>query len=107
MLLLTPTGRNSGAKRTTPLIDQQHGDDYLVVASNGGRGDPPGWLINLQDNPIVAVQLKADHLTARARVATAEETPELWRIMAATGVPYDEFQAEADRDIPVVVLEPG
>jgi ABC-type proline/glycine betaine transport system substrate-binding protein len=52
-------------------------------------------------------QVKADHQTARARVATAEEKPELWRIMTATGVPYDEFQAKADREIPVVVLEPG
>jgi hypothetical protein len=34
VLRLTTTGRNSGAKRTTPLIYQRHGDDYLVVASN-------------------------------------------------------------------------
>ncbi len=27
--------------------------------------------------------------------------------MTATGVPYDEFQAKADREIPVVVLEPA
>ncbi|MCW2950861.1 MAG: hypothetical protein JWQ48_31 [Conexibacter sp.] len=91
VLLLTTTGRNSGAKRTTPLIYQRHGDDYLVVASNGG-GDPPGWFLNLQDDPIVAVQVKADHHTARARVATAEEKPGLWRIMTATGAPYHEFQ---------------
>jgi F420H(2)-dependent quinone reductase len=35
-----------------------------------------------------------------------DRKPELWRIMAATGAPYDEFQAKADREIPVV-LEPG
>jgi hypothetical protein len=35
-------------------------------------------------------------------VATADEKP----IMTATGVPYDEFQAKADREIPVAVLEP-
>jgi deazaflavin-dependent oxidoreductase (nitroreductase family) len=50
VLLLTTTGRNSGAKRTTPLIYQRHADDYLLVASNGG-GDPPGWFLNLQDDP--------------------------------------------------------
>jgi hypothetical protein len=33
VLLLTTTGRNTGAKRTTPLIYQRHGDDLLVVAS--------------------------------------------------------------------------
>ena len=76
-----------------------------MVASNGG-GDPPGWFLNLQADPLVGVQLKAEHQAARARVATAEEKPELWRIMTATGPPYDDFQARADREIPVVILEP-
>jgi hypothetical protein len=26
--------------------------------------------------------------------------------MTATGTPYDDFQARADREIPVVVIEP-
>jgi deazaflavin-dependent oxidoreductase (nitroreductase family) len=69
VLLLTTSGRNSGAERTTPLMYQRHRDDFLVVASNGG-GDPPGWFVNPQDDPIVAVQVQADQHTARARVAT-------------------------------------
>ena len=93
VLLLTTTGRNTGVKRTTPLIYQRHGDDYLVVASNGGA-DPPSWFLNLQGDPNVAVQVKAEHHTVRARAATPEERPELWRIMTATGTPYDEFQAK-------------
>ena len=55
----------------------------------------------------MGVQVKGEHYTARARVATAAEKPELWRIMTATGTPYDEFQARANREIPVVVLEPS
>ena len=106
VLLPTTTGRNSGAKRTTPLIYQRHGDDYLVVASNGG-GDPPGWFLNSRRSDRgCAGQGRPPHRSG-ARVATAEEKPELWRIMTATGAPYDEFQAKADREIPVVVLEPG
>jgi deazaflavin-dependent oxidoreductase (nitroreductase family) len=105
VLLLTTTGRKSGAERTTPLIYQRRGDALLVVASNGG-GDPPGWFLNLEHDPIVTVQVKAGHHTARARVATPAEKPELWRIMTATGTPYDDFQAKADREIPVVVLDP-
>ncbi|HZO76873.1 MAG TPA: nitroreductase/quinone reductase family protein, partial [Solirubrobacteraceae bacterium] len=99
-------GRTSGARRTAPLIYQRSGDVLLVVASNGG-GDPPGWFLNVLADPLVGLQVKGDHYTARARVATAEEKPELWCIMTATGAPYDEFQARADRDIPVVVLEPS
>jgi deazaflavin-dependent oxidoreductase (nitroreductase family) len=105
VLLLTTTGRKSGERRTVPLIYQRHGDNYLLVASNGG-GDPPRWLLNLQADPTVEVQVKADHHSARARLASAEEKPELWRIMTATGTPYDEFQAKADWELPVVVLEP-
>ena len=59
VLLLTTTGRRSSAKRITPLIYQRHGDDFLVVASNGG-GAPPGWFLNLQADPTVTVQVKAD-----------------------------------------------
>ena len=28
-------------------------------------------------------------------------------MMTATGVPYDDFQAKAEREIPVVLLAPG
>jgi deazaflavin-dependent oxidoreductase (nitroreductase family) len=44
VLLLSTTGRKSSATRTTPLIYQRHGGDYLVVASNG-TGDRPGWFL--------------------------------------------------------------
>jgi deazaflavin-dependent oxidoreductase (nitroreductase family) len=71
VLLLATTGRKSGKQRTTPLIYQRHGDTYLVVASNGG-GDTPGWFLNLQEDPTVGLQVKAEHHTARARIATAE-----------------------------------
>ena len=106
ILLLTTKGRKSGEQRTTPLIYGTSGDDYVVVASKGGSAEPPGWYANLQADPDVEVQVLDEVFPARARTATAEEKPELWRIMTATGTPYDDFQAKADREIPVVVLEP-
>ena len=42
ILLLTTTGRRSGQARTSPLIFQPYGADYLVVASKGGADQPPG-----------------------------------------------------------------
>lgn len=104
-LLLTTTGRRSGKERTTPLIYQTEGDAYLVVASKGGADEPPLWYLNLRDNPEVKVQVKGEKFTARARTATSEEKPPLWRKMAATWPAYDEYQEKTDRDIPVVVLE--
>ena len=105
VLLLTTTGRNSGAKRTTPLIYQRHGDDYLWWPPTAAAIHPAGssTFKTIRSWPCRSRPTN----TARARVATAEEKPELWRTMTATGAPYDEFQAKADREIPVVVLEPG
>ncbi len=105
VLLLTTTGRRSGAPRTAPLIYQRHGDDYLVVASKGGAPEPPGWYRNLETDPAVEVQVQGDRFAARARTATAEEKPELWRTMTAVWPAYDEYQTKTDREIPVVVIE--
>jgi deazaflavin-dependent oxidoreductase (nitroreductase family) len=105
-LILTMTGRRTGEKRSTPLIYQRHGDDYLVVASYGGADKHPLWYHNLQAHPDAEIQVKGDRLKVRARTATPDEKPELWRIMAATWPDYDEYQKKTDRDIPVVVLEP-
>jgi deazaflavin-dependent oxidoreductase (nitroreductase family) len=104
-LLLTTTGRQSGEERTTPLIYGRHGDDYLVVASKGGADKPPGWYVNLSEDPEVEVQVGGDRFRAHARTATAEEKPEVWREMVRHWPAYDEYQRKTDREIPVVVLE--
>ena len=106
-LLLTTTGRRSGEPRTTPLIYQKYGDAYLIVASKGGADAPPAWYLNLQANPDVTLQVWGDRFGARARTATPEEKPDMWRVMAATWPKYDDYQRKTDRDIPVVVLEPA
>jgi deazaflavin-dependent oxidoreductase (nitroreductase family) len=105
-LLLTTTGRKSGEQRTTPLIYAPHGDDaYLVVASKGGSDTPPAWYLNLSEEPEVEVQVKGDVFKARARTASAEEQPEMWRTMVAEWPAYDQYQEQTERRIPVVVLE--
>ena len=104
-LILETTGRKSGEPRPPPLIYQEHDGDYLIVASKGGAPEPPAWYLNLQENPEVDVQVKADRFRARARTATSEEKPEMWRKMAAAWPDYDEYQKKTDREIPVVVLE--
>jgi deazaflavin-dependent oxidoreductase (nitroreductase family) len=104
-LILTTKGRRSGEQRSTPLIYGQHGDDYLVVASQGGSDEHPNWYLNLRENPEVEVQVKGDRFAARARTATPEEKPELWKIMTEQWPAYDEYQQRTDREIPVVVLE--
>ena len=105
-LLLTTKGRKSGEERTTPLIYGRSGDDYLIVASKGGSDTPPAWYLNLQAHPDdVEIQVLGDRFNVRARDATPDEKPEMWRTMTAEWPSYDEYQQNTDREIPVVVLE--
>jgi deazaflavin-dependent oxidoreductase (nitroreductase family) len=104
-LLLTTTGRKSGEERTTPLIYAPYGDAYTVIASKGGSDEPPAWYLNLSKQPQVEVQVKGDRFQARARTATPEEKPEIWRTMVAEWPAYDEYQQRTSREIPAVVLE--
>lgn len=104
-LLLTTRGRRSGKLRRTALIYGRDGDAYLVVASQGGAPEHPAWYLNLLAEPEVQVQVGAERFTARARTATPEEKPRMWRTMTAIWPSYDEYQTKTDREIPVVVLE--
>jgi deazaflavin-dependent oxidoreductase (nitroreductase family) len=107
-LLLTTRGRRSGKLRRTALIYGRDGDRHLVVASDGGAARHPSWYLNLLAHPEVEVQVGADKFSARARPASAEEKPPLWRLMASIYPQYDSYQRRAQRagrDIPVVILE--
>jgi deazaflavin-dependent oxidoreductase (nitroreductase family) len=92
-LLLTTTGRKSGKPRTTALIFGRDGDNYLVVASQGGMPTHPNWYWNLTTDPAAEIQVKAEHLTVTARTADDTEKPRLW--------------SRTDRIIPLVVLTPS
>jgi deazaflavin-dependent oxidoreductase (nitroreductase family) len=105
VLIITTVGRRSGEARSTPLIYGRRGEEYLVVASKGGAPAPPAWYLNLQANPDVTVQVKGDRFAARARTATAEDKPEVWKTMTSIWPDYDNYQTKTEREIPVVILE--
>lgn len=105
ILLLTTKGRKTGEPRTAPLIYEQAGDDYVVVASKGGAPQHPGWYRNLAKEPQVEVQVKGEVFPARARTATGGEREQLWKLATQQWPDYDSYQQKTDREIPVVVLE--
>ena len=105
-LLLTTTGRKSGEPLTLPLIFCKTEHGYAVIASKGGAPAHPAWYLNLQDDPRVHVQVKAEKFEARARTADPQERAALWQKMVEIYPPYDKYQAATSREIPVVILEP-
>ena len=105
ILLLTTSGRKSGKPTTTPLIYARDGDRYVIVASQGGAPDDPGWYRNLVKTPEVELQIKDEVFRARATTAEGAERERLWRKANAVWRHYDEYATRTDREIPVVVLE--
>jgi deazaflavin-dependent oxidoreductase (nitroreductase family) len=105
ILLLTTTGRSSGAERTTPLIYRADGEHWVVVASKGGSPDHPGWYKNLQAHADATIQVKPDVIAVRARTASGDERARLWELMCEVWPAYRDYQLRTEREIPVVVLE--
>jgi deazaflavin-dependent oxidoreductase (nitroreductase family) len=103
-LLLTTVGRKSGRVLTLPLIFGRSGADFIVVASKGGAPAHPAWYLNLEANPQVRLQVKAEKFAAHAHTADAAERAALWPMMVKVYGPYADYQKKTDRQIPVVVL---
>jgi deazaflavin-dependent oxidoreductase (nitroreductase family) len=83
---------------------------YVVVASNGGQDQPPGWLHNVRANPGVEIQVGRRRATGRARVVEAGDTdyPRLWRLVNRVNHGrYDGYQRLTSRPIALVVIEEG
>jgi len=104
-LLLTTVGRSTGEPRQLPLIYGRDGDRYLIVGSMGGAPKHPQWYKNLVAQPEVQLQVGAERFAARARTATPDEKPALWKTMTGIFPSYDEYQGKTTRDIPVIILE--
>ena len=106
VLLLTTTGRKSGRSRTIPLLYLRDGENFVVVASNGGTSGDPAWWLNLKDNPEANVEVGGRKLRVRAEEAEGDERRRLWgRVVRMYGA-YQQYQEKTDRRIPVVVLRP-
>lgn len=52
------------------------------------------------------MQIGREVRPVRARVTEGEERADLWTKAVAMYGPYEEYQRETDREIPVIVLSP-
>jgi deazaflavin-dependent oxidoreductase (nitroreductase family) len=107
ILLLTSTGRKSGAARTTPHCYLADGDDVVVVASNGGMDWFPDWWLNLQQDPHATVEIGGSRRAVVARAATPEEHERLWAAITAIAPGYLGYQRKTSRVIPLGILSPS
>lgn len=105
-LLLEHIGRKSGRRLVAPLVYIDDGDDVIVVASQGGRDTDPQWYRNLVANPDAYIEIGSDRRPVRAVTANPEQRARLWPKLVEAYADFDTYQSWADREIPVVILQP-
>ncbi len=105
ILLLTCMGAKTGKERVVPVFFTAHGDDVIVVASQGGAPGNPSWYHNLKKTPACSVAIHGKRTERVARRVTGEERARLWKVAAANYAGYDNYQAWVKREIPVMLLE--
>jgi deazaflavin-dependent oxidoreductase (nitroreductase family) len=106
LLLLHHTGAKSGTAYVNPLAYLRDGDRYVIFASKGGAPENPAWYHNLKAGADVSVEVGTDTVEVRAAEAEAEERDRLYAAQSERSPQFSEYQANAGRTIPVVVLTP-
>ena len=107
VIIVTNRGRKTGAIRKTPLMRVTDGNNYILVASQGGAPQHPQWYHNLKADPNVEIRDKTEVYPMRVReVVDPSERERLWKIAVDTFPNYQEYQQKTDRLIPVFLAEP-
>ena len=106
VIIVTNRGRKTGAIRKTPLMRVVDGSSYVLVASRGGAPKHPLWYHNLKADPNVEIRDGVEVYSMRVReVGDSVEKQRLWDIAVEAYPPYQDFQENTDRAIPVFVAE--
>ena len=104
--VVTTTGARSGKIRRIALIHLPHGNNKLLVASQGGMNRHPLWYHNIVAHPEIQIMVDGAEITYRARQVSDSEKAELWPHLLTLYPDFDEYQARTDRNIPVFSCEP-
>jgi len=107
VIVVTNRGWKTGAIRKTPLMRVSDGNNYILVASQGGAPTHPKWYHNLKADPNVEIRDKTKVYAMRVReVVDSVERERLWNIAVKAYPPYREYQNKTKRIIPIFLAEP-
>ncbi len=105
VVILTTKGRRSGRPWTVPLLSFKDNDDYILVASNGGRNYHPAWYLNLQATLEGVIEVAGKQQTAYAEDTTGAERECLWAMIVSKAPVYRKYAQKTKRVIPIVRLK--
>ena len=106
VIILTTRGARSGKTRKNPVMRVERDGTYAAIASYAGNPVNPQWYYNLLAHPDATVQDGQSVVRVRARELSGQEKQAWWDLADALNPNYARYRATANRDIPVLALEP-
>lgn len=107
IVVMTMRGARSGKLRKVPVMRVEHDGAYAVVASKGGAPEHPAWYRNLVEGPQIELQDGTVTQDMTVRELSGAERAQWWERAVAAFPPYADYQVKTDREIPVLLAEPG
>jgi len=107
VIIVTNIGWKTGAIRKTPLMRVVDGENYILIASQGGRPKHPLWYHNLKANPKVEIRDETNVFgMITEEIHQSSERSRLWDLAVAAYPPYHDYQNKTDRLIPLFLAKP-
>lgn len=106
LLLLHSTGAKSGQEHVNPTAYVRDGENFVIIASNNGRGANPNWYHNLVANPLVTIEVGTEKIRAQASIVEEPERTRFYARMVEMMPSFADYPLKTTRIIPVFVLTP-
>jgi deazaflavin-dependent oxidoreductase (nitroreductase family) len=104
VIVVTSRGAKTGKVRKNPLMRVEHNGQYALVASKGGTPENPEWYHNLVAHPDeITIQDGSAPFAVTVRQLNGDERATWWERAVAAYPPYEEYQQNTRRQIPVFV----
>ena len=104
VVIVSMIGGKTGDVRKIALMRVEHGGEYALVASMGGRPKNPVWYYNLIASPdSVTIQDGPQPFDVRVREVFGEERELWWDRSVAAFPTYADYKAKTERVIPVLI----
>jgi deazaflavin-dependent oxidoreductase (nitroreductase family) len=104
LLLLTTTGAKSGQQRVSPLAYFRIDGKLIIVGSFAGAPVDPAWVHNLRATPQAHIEVGTESFDVTARELPPAERDEVFGQLTAAAPGFAEYQAKANRVIPLFEL---
>lgn len=95
VIMLTTTGAKSGVSRTMPLLGIPMDGDMAIIGSNFGQKPTPGWVHNLNADPLAVVGYRGASIDVVARDADDAQADAAFAEAAKIYPGYSKYRERA------------